>query len=130
MLDALWLCFIEKTYYEQTRNINVYNNTNNDKLKYKIVGFILFFLVGLFSWLLLNTIFVLYPQLMQSLPEGQSLPSTVGIIVQLGNLFPFVYVFLISKISTKNNQTQYIITILFLLILAIIKEKFFFRTRE
>lgn len=53
---------------------------------------LLFFLVGLAPWLLVNALFMQLPVFIAELPEGNSIASYLIIIIQLGNIIPIGYV--------------------------------------
>jgi len=71
---------------------------------------------GIGSWILVNSLYTQLPLLVQSAPEGWSLPSFLSIIIQTGNLGPLLY----SAWRNKyGNQYDRLLTIS-LMILGII----------
>eukprot|EP00013_Stygamoeba_regulata_P003990 CAMPEP_0177637588 /NCGR_PEP_ID=MMETSP0447-20121125/5048_1 /TAXON_ID=0 /ORGANISM="Stygamoeba regulata, Strain BSH-02190019" /LENGTH=478 /DNA_ID=CAMNT_0019139519 /DNA_START=84 /DNA_END=1517 /DNA_ORIENTATION=- len=60
------------------------------------VLWVLFFLMGTSSWLIVNGLFVEIPLFMTDLPERTAVSSYIAVIIQLANLAPLLFVFLRS----------------------------------
>lgn len=77
---------------------------------------ILFF--GISAWLGINSSFVQLPLLVLSSPEGWSLGSYMVIVIQLGNLSPFLYIAL--QRWKLLNDTFYIVCLLIIAVIGAI----------
>ena len=61
----------------------------------------LFFLFGQASWLLVNSLFLQLPIFFSTNPEGYQIASYIALSVQIGNIFPLLYVYVLPSISLK-----------------------------
>lgn len=59
-----------------------------------LTAWLVFFLLGLAPWLIVNGVFCEVALLVVALPEGQNIAATLGVVVQLGNISPVAYMFL------------------------------------
>lgn len=58
---------------------------------------------GLGAWIGVNGIYVQLPLLVNSAPEGWSLPAHMVMLVQFANLGPILYTLYIKYVYVKNN---------------------------
>jgi Solute carrier family 52, riboflavin transporter len=71
-----------------------------------MINFILFVMIGLSSWMLVNGLFVELPILMDVLPEHGRVPAYISLLVQTANLFPLAYIALLSSASRANIKRR------------------------
>lgn len=68
---------------------------------------------GIGSWIGVNSMFLQFPLLVSSAPEGWSLPSYLVIIIQIANIGPIAYT-LFQKFSAVKLNDTYVIYALYL----------------
>ena len=62
-----------------------------------------FVLVGLSSWIVVNGVYQELPTIAQTAPEGYDIYSYTGLLVAFANIFPFVYVAAVNKLSAERR---------------------------
>ncbi|KAM3959546.1 solute carrier family 52, riboflavin transporter, member 3-B-like [Aphomia sociella] len=80
---------------------------------------------GLGTWLGINGLYVQLPLLVERLPEGWALPSSMTVAVQAANIGLLLYAFL-RRIFTKVKDAVYIYGLLVIGALALILNAFFY----
>eukprot|EP00211_Chloroparvula_japonica_P002101 CAMPEP_0119124066 /NCGR_PEP_ID=MMETSP1310-20130426/3796_1 /TAXON_ID=464262 /ORGANISM="Genus nov. species nov., Strain RCC2339" /LENGTH=464 /DNA_ID=CAMNT_0007113955 /DNA_START=135 /DNA_END=1529 /DNA_ORIENTATION=+ len=65
----------------------------------KWFSLMLYFLLGLSSWLLVNGAFLELPILFMVSPEGYAIASYIVLAVQVGNIFPVLYVYAFPQVE-------------------------------
>lgn len=65
-------------------------------------------LFGVGSWIGVNSVYMQLPLLVDKLPEGWNLPSFLVVIIQIGNIGPFLYT-LIQKFSKRKLKDSIMI---------------------
>ena len=74
-----------------------------------LVGWLLFFVLGICPWVIVNGIFIEIPVFTVTQPEGEGLAATIGAVVQIGNIAPFLS--LAARHYCNVSQGSLIITV-------------------
>eukprot|EP00754_Rhynchopus_humris_P014142 Rhum_TRINITY_DN14378_c0_g1::Rhum_TRINITY_DN14378_c0_g1_i1::g.84319::m.84319 len=75
-------------------------------------GSLLFFVMGVAPWLVVNGIFVEMPILVTTQPEGEKIAAIIGAIVQVGNAAPFIYLPLRYRYGLSLTTTNAVVLVL------------------
>lgn len=96
-----------RTRNSNNENSNDNNNDNEEEPAPKVPFSVLFllWLVGLSAWIPVNGIFTELWALIPVLPEGKKLAANMPFVVQFGNIFPVIYMF----IPFKNGRSYTVI---------------------
>ncbi|XP_050532235.1 solute carrier family 52, riboflavin transporter, member 3-A-like isoform X4 [Daktulosphaira vitifoliae] len=80
----------EKTHL-MTRQMKLYSLERSMVVERKWFLDLFTLLFGIGAWILVNSLYTQLPLLIQTTPEGWTLPSYISILVQIGNLGPLTY---------------------------------------
>eukprot|EP01095_Lingulamoeba_sp_RSL-Kostka_P010886 TRINITY_DN39_c0_g6_i1.p1 TRINITY_DN39_c0_g6~~TRINITY_DN39_c0_g6_i1.p1 ORF type:complete len:479 (+),score=88.21 TRINITY_DN39_c0_g6_i1:40-1476(+) len=95
-------------------NKNINNKRLTQNFYKRVFAYLVFFLFGVSSWLLVNSLFVEMGELINITPEGTKIASLLSLIIQFGNIGAFILILLLEKKWLHQE-----ISILIIIIIAI-----------
>jgi len=107
-----------KTIYEIFIHNSCFRSPSKTRKWAEHLCFAFIVIFNLSSWIDLNSVWVELPLIVNSAPEGWTLPSTLSLVISLANIFPVLVVLLRWKLGSRFSEIPFIYTIIIVGILA------------